>query len=114
MRDFLAPSLSLMSLSFIDGSSSLRVAVVVDDAHEVLHLGDHAANGRRVLQGRAAVELVEAEADQRRALAGFAADRAADLLDGDGLVELLPSLPPSRVSAGAIRVTAAGLQRRKP
>src|SRR5580700_11010443 len=40
MRAFVAPSLSLMPLSFIAESS-----LAVDDAHEMRDLGDHAANG---------------------------------------------------------------------
>jgi hypothetical protein len=45
-----------MSLSFIAPSS-----LAVDDAHEVRNLGDHAANGRRVLKRGATTDLVEPE-----------------------------------------------------
>src|SRR5262245_35969697 len=70
-----------MSVSFMGLSSSLRV----DYAHEVLDLLDHAARGRIVRQRGTAVELVEAEPDERPPLASVAAQRAADLLDRDGL-----------------------------
>src|SRR5215213_585630 len=79
MRFLVEPSLSRISLSFMTLSS-----LPVDNAHEVLDLLDHAANCRRVFQGRGAVKLVEFEADQRLALLGLAADRRADLLNGDG------------------------------
>src|SRR5918994_3043992 len=80
MRFLVEPSLSRISLSFMTFSSP-----PVDDAHEVLDLLDHAAHRGRVLEGRDAVELVEPEPDQRLALLGLAADRRADLLNGDGL-----------------------------
>src|SRR5688500_3847594 len=51
------------------------------DPHEMADLADHAAHRRRVGDFAAAVHLVEAEADQRVALTGLAADRAADLGD---------------------------------
>lgn len=47
-------------------------------------LVDHAANGRCIFQLTGLVHLVEAEAYQRCALVGWAADRAADLFDDDG------------------------------
>src|ERR1700732_3231958 len=83
-----APGLSVISFSFIS-SSSLRC----DDAHEVLDFRDHAARRGRVLEGRAAVQLVEAKPDQRLTLAVIAADRRTDLLDGDRLIgHLCPPL----------------------
>src|SRR6202045_2879101 len=60
----------------------------VDDANEMLNLGDHAANRRRVLQLGDAADLVELETDQRRTLRVVAADRAAGLLDLDHLCGL--------------------------
>src|SRR5512147_910233 len=42
---------------------------------------DHAAHRRRILEHAGAVDLVEAEADQRLALVVPPADRAADLRD---------------------------------
>src|SRR5690606_29431530 len=53
------------------------------------HLGDHAAHGGRVFQRRAPVHLVQAQADERLALHGRAADGAADLFDNQRLVLLL-------------------------
>jgi hypothetical protein len=51
----------------------------------MLDLADHAANFRRVLKFGNPADLVELEADQRRALRVVAADRAAGLLDLDRL-----------------------------
>src|SRR5215211_1887246 len=81
IRSFVAPSLSRMSLSFMAPSLTPRG---VFDAHEVLDLLDHAAHRRGVGQGRAAMQLVQPEADERLALPGVAADRRADLPDRDG------------------------------
>src|SRR5947208_15224287 len=79
-----APSLSRRSLSFI--FVLLRFgSALVHDADEMLDGGDHAAHRRSVLQRALLVHLVEAEADQRRALLLRPADRRTDLLDGDGL-----------------------------
>src|SRR3954452_21680907 len=61
MRFLREPALSASSLSFIvlSSSSSVMPGLVpgmtqklfsLDDAHEVLHLGDHAAHRRRILQ----------------------------------------------------------------
>src|SRR5471030_2998912 len=61
---------------------------LVDDADEMLNLGDHAANCRGVLQLGDPADLVELEADQRRTLRVMAADRAAGLLDLDHLCGL--------------------------
>src|SRR6478752_7351556 len=80
MRLFLAPWLSEISLSFMMMRSS------IDDAHEVLHLRDHAAHRRGVGKSRTAIHLVEPKAHQRRALAGVTADRATGLFDRHGLV----------------------------
>src|SRR5687767_11761850 len=80
MRFLVDPSLSRISLSFMAPSS-----LHVDDAHEVLDLFDHAADRRRVFQGRSPMQLVELEPDQRVALFRLAADRRADLLDREGL-----------------------------
>src|SRR6476660_8135051 len=54
----------------------------------MLNLGDHAANCRRVLQLGDTTDLVELEANQRRALRVMAADCAAGLLDLDRLCGL--------------------------
>src|SRR5258708_10078999 len=61
---------------------------LVDDADEMLNFCDHAANCRRVLQLGDPADLVEFQADQRRALRMVAADRAAGLLDLDHLCGL--------------------------
>src|ERR1019366_4104161 len=76
MRSLVAPALSANSCSFISLSLGF-----VDDADEMLDLGDHAPDRRRVLEGLAPADGVETEADQRGALIRRAADRAADLLD---------------------------------
>src|ERR1700760_2523922 len=81
------PALSAISLSFIAKILYL-VLLLVDDADEMLNLGDHAANRRGVLQLADATDLVELQADQRRALRHVAADRAAGLLDLDRLCGL--------------------------
>src|SRR5215211_7178219 len=81
IRFLVAPSLSRMSLSFMAPSLTPRG---VFDAHEVLDLLDHAAHRRGVGQCRAAMQLVQPEANERLALAGVAADRRADLPDRDG------------------------------
>src|SRR5690606_7970035 len=88
LRALVAPSLSLSSLSFM---IPLRSSGLVHDADEMLHRGDHAAHGRRILQRHAASHLVEAQTDQRRALTCRTADWASDLLDGDRLALLLLS-----------------------
>src|ERR1700709_528920 len=54
----------------------------------MLNLGDHAANRRRILQLGDPADLVEFQADQRRALRVVAADCAAGLLDLDHLCGL--------------------------
>src|SRR6266702_3509607 len=54
----------------------------------MLNLGDHAANLRGILQLGRPADLVELEADQRRALRMMAADCAADLFDLDRLCGL--------------------------
>src|ERR1700731_2082082 len=61
---------------------------LVDDADEMLNLGDHAANRRGIPQLGDPADLVELEADQRRTLRVVAADRAAGLLDLDHLCGL--------------------------
>src|SRR5215813_12236574 len=61
MRRLRAPSLSAIWFSFIGRSLSGFFV----DAHQVLHLVDHAAHRRRVLEDTAAVALVQAQALQR-------------------------------------------------
>src|SRR5215831_15368355 len=56
------------------------------DAHQVVDLGDHAADRRRILEHAAAPHPVEAEALEGGALVLMAADRAGDLGDLQGLV----------------------------
>jgi hypothetical protein len=68
MRFLRDPGRSANSLSFMD--VSLRL---VHDADEVFDLLDHAADLRRILERPRAVELVEAEADQRSGLLGWTA-----------------------------------------
>src|SRR5947209_10977362 len=65
-----------------------KILFLIHDADEVLNLGDHAAHRRRVLQLGNPADLVEFQADQRRALRVVAADRAAGLLDLDRLCGL--------------------------
>src|ERR671929_1843969 len=62
--------------------------LLADDADEMLNLGDHAANFRRIRKFGNPADLVELEADQRRTLRAVAADRAAGLLDLDRLCGL--------------------------
>jgi hypothetical protein len=61
-----------MSLSFIAPSSLSRV--VVNDAHEVRDLGDHAANSRRVLKRGTAADLVQTQTLEGLALLVGTAD----------------------------------------
>src|ERR1700754_1552648 len=77
MRPLRAPGLSAISLSFIVKSSG-RFLV---DAHQVLHLLDHATPLGRIDELAAAVALVQSQADQRAALVFRAADVAAGLGD---------------------------------
>src|SRR5271163_3661797 len=53
------------------------------------HLGDHAAQGRRVDKLGDAADLVELETDQRLTLGMIPTHRAADLPDLDGLAGML-------------------------
>src|SRR5712692_1190524 len=97
MRGLRAPGLSAISLSFIVNSSS-RFLV---DAHQVLHLPDHAAHLGRIDEFAAAVALVQPQADQRATLVFRAADMAAGLGDLDLLAVghsllLKPLKPPPR------------------
>src|SRR5689334_8534154 len=90
-RDCRAPLLSRISLSFM--SLALAFASVAQgrspglilalDAHQVLHLADLAGDLRGLLHFHAPVQLVEAEADQRRPLRLVAADRRSGLGDLD-------------------------------
>src|SRR4030095_11549928 len=105
MRFLREPALSAISLSFIVSfllslahdldrkpvtvfRDHAPISFLVDDADEMLNLGDHAANCRRVLQLGDTTDLVELEADQRRTLRVMAADCAAGLLDLDRLCGL--------------------------
>src|SRR5918993_2035011 len=94
IRSLVAPSLSLIWLSFIAPSGSRAF-----DAHEVLDLLDHAAHRGGVAQGRGAVQLVQPEPDEGLALLGVATDRRADLAHGDRVG--LSHHPPPQDSAAA-------------
>src|SRR5437868_8174390 len=61
MRFLREPALSASSLSFI----ALSPLLPVDDADEVLNLGDHAAHRRGILQLGDTADLVEFQPDQR-------------------------------------------------
>src|SRR5271154_6207259 len=78
MRFLVAPSLSLMVLSF-----TARSSLTFDDAHEMRDLLDHASVGGGVRDAGLAANLVEAEPLECRALVAGATDGAADLDDGD-------------------------------
>src|SRR5690606_7138027 len=80
VRALRAPGLSAISLSFMACTSLFL------DPHHVLDLFDHAADRRRVFQFAGAIHLVQAQADQSRALALLTADRAADLRHLDRLL----------------------------
>src|ERR1700681_1342749 len=80
MRALRDPGRSAISLSFIAPSSRL-----VDDANEMADLVDHPAHARIVRQRLPSPDLVEPEADQGGTLLARPPDRAARLLDGDGL-----------------------------
>src|SRR4029077_10374174 len=102
MRPLRAPGLSAISLSFIVKSSG-RFLV---DAHQVLHLLDHAAHLGRIDELAAAVALVQSQADQRATLVSRAADVAAGVGDLDLLAfghDPLPTPPLLRWSRRAGR-----------
>src|SRR5690606_1123737 len=65
-----------------------RNVLLLDHFHHVGDLGDHAAHRRGVLQRGLAAHAVQAQARQGGALVVLAADRAADLTHGDGLLVL--------------------------
>src|SRR6516165_7494175 len=73
-----APSRSASSCNFIVCSLCL---LCLDDANQVLHLGEHSTNLRRVRDLRDPANAIEAQTDQRGSLGMMAADRAAHLLD---------------------------------
>ncbi|CUX22549.1 hypothetical protein AGR5A_Cc20036 [Agrobacterium genomosp. 5 str. CFBP 6626] len=83
IRSLEAPSLSLISLSFMIGYS---VSLLVNDANEMLDRTDHAANRRSIFQGALTMHLVETQTDQRLTLDCRAANRAADLFDRNSLL----------------------------
>src|SRR3990167_733723 len=58
-------------------------ALFADHFHEVGDLADHAAHFRRVDKFLGPAKFVETKALQRLALVGLAADRTADLADGE-------------------------------
>src|SRR4029077_21014075 len=85
------------------------------DPHQVLDLADHATHRRGVLEGAAAMPLVEPEALQGRFLVEAPADRAAGLHDRDGLfvASCLGHHAGSRASASRRpRISATFLPRR--
>src|SRR5690349_5465297 len=79
---------------------------------------DHPAHGRGVFEGLAAADLVETEADKRRALVARAANGAPDLLDGDRLLGVSHGSGPPvsgvgagfRLGAGATRLERGHLE----
>src|SRR5258705_1199913 len=81
------PCLSRIWLSFIC-LVLLPASADLLDRDEVVHLGNHAADRRRVLQLARTVALVEAEADQRVFLVLRAPDWAADLGHAQALAAL--------------------------
>src|ERR1700737_3855993 len=89
MRALRAPGRSAISLSFMRFSSRL-----VDDANEMADFVDHPAHGRIVRQRLLSPDLIEPEADQGGTLLARPPDRAARLLDGDGLAALGHGLSP--------------------
>src|SRR4051794_22870520 len=109
IRFLVAPSLSRISLSFIAPSSSR----VVEDAHEMRDLSDHAANGGGVFELGDTVKLVQLQAHQRLALGGLAADRRTDLLDADSLAShaALPLRDCGFGLVGRVRIGAPRLKR---
>src|SRR5581483_3870457 len=73
-----------------------NLSLRVDHAHQMRHLGDHAANLRRIGQLADAADPVEPEPDQGLALGMLATNRATDLLDLDhftGLAHVLSLRP---------------------
>src|SRR5207302_1200140 len=85
------------------------------DPHQVLDLVDHAAHRRGVLEGAAAMALVEPEPLQGRLLVEAPPDRAAGLHDRDGLLvaDPLGHHAGSRASASRRpRISATFLPRR--
>src|SRR6185295_14072971 len=108
MRPLRAPALSESWFNFMVLSSvatahakpapihQIVASAVGFHSYQVLHLGDHAAHGGRVLELAAAMQLVEAESDQRGPLNVRPAERAADMGDADaafrGRHDLLPRL----------------------
>src|SRR5690242_6293370 len=109
-RDLREPCLSLISLSCIavypSGLLGRLPGAVVEDAHEMRNLVDHAAHGGSVLQLARAMELVESEPAQRLGLDLRAARGRLDLLNLQRLLLVshhtcFPgSAPRSRVSGG--------------
>ena len=75
------------------------------DPHEMMHAPDHAPHGGRILELDRAVHLVQSQALEGGALIILAADRTADLGDGDRYVM---ASPPTRSKWGFSQY--AGLQ----
>src|SRR5262245_23618214 len=102
------PCLSRIWLSFICLVLSNPTSTDLFDRDEVVHLGDHAADRRRVLQLARPVTPVEAEADQRVFLVLRAADGRAGLghaqaLAGELLLRGHRLLPPRLGALGGLR-----------
>src|SRR5262245_40979932 len=74
---FVLPGLSFSSLSFIV-LLRRREPSLFHDFDEVVHFADHALHRRRVLEFNHLLRALEAKPQQRRALASFTADGAAD------------------------------------
>ena len=104
-------SLSVLSIGVVTtllrrGRGAAPSSIMPRTAGRILQLGD-------------ATDLVELQADQRRALRVMAADRAAGLLDRDRLAALAIVITPtaSQLSFGdrfGVAADAARLQRRTP
>src|SRR6266436_9520518 len=67
------------------GETPALPLLLLNDAHEMRDFGDHPARGRRVRELADATDAIESETDKGLALVVAAPDRAADLLDLDGL-----------------------------
>src|ERR1700674_5565500 len=98
------------------GGGAAAVLFCHNHPHEVLHFVDHAAHRGRVLERALAVALVEPQSLERRLLIGAAADRAAGLHHGEGLLGACRRLCHHAVSRASAtlrpRISATFLPRR--
>src|SRR6266508_4635225 len=86
-------------------SSWICIALFLHDAHQVAHLGQHAAGHRRIRVLDDLVHLAQAESLHRRPLARIAADRAAHQLQPEGVGRFSHGSAPAHRSY--LRPTAA-------